>query len=51
MNVWAVTYRFKGETKTLVVENDATTKDGVLSLIHPAISSKVTEVEFVGTLA
>ena len=49
MNVWAVTYEFNGQYKTLLVETNATHKDDVV--LHPSIAAKYPQVEFVGTLA
>jgi hypothetical protein len=51
MNVFAVTYTFSGVDKVIVVERDSLNINDVKNSLHPAISSKVTDVEFVGTLA
>jgi hypothetical protein len=51
MNVWAVTYRFSGVDKVIIVERDSHNSSDVIGSLHPAISSKVTDIEFVGTLA
>jgi hypothetical protein len=51
MNVFAVTYHFAGTDKVIVVERETLNINDVKASLHPAISSKVTDVEFVGTLA
>jgi hypothetical protein len=49
MNVWAVSYEFNGQERTILIESAATHKDAVA--VHPSIMAKSPLIEFVGTLA
>ena len=51
VNVWAISYEFNGQSRTILVENGKTHKDDVLAVLHPAIACKAPKIEFVGTLA
>lgn len=52
MNVWAITYEFGGEYKTLLKEfTEGLDSQDVRSSLHPVIASKNPAIEFVGTLA
>jgi hypothetical protein len=51
VNVWAVTYEFNGQSRTLLVENNEVHKDDVLVKLHPSIRLKFPTIEYVGTLA
>ena len=51
MNVYAVTYSFKGLDKVIIIESMYNHPDDVKAGLHPAIANKVTDIEFVGTLA
>jgi hypothetical protein len=51
MNVFAVTYEFGSEFRTILVEQDTNLFSDVRDALHPAIASKCPTIEFVGTLA
>jgi hypothetical protein len=51
MNVWAVSYLYRGEGRTILVESNATDWIDVQNTLHPAIAQKDPTIELVGTLA
>lgn len=51
MNVWAVTYSFRNEDRTILIESPADNWRDLQNTLHPAIASKEPTIELVGTLA
>jgi hypothetical protein len=50
MNVWAITYEFRGEERTILMESVAENWRDLQNSLHPAIASKEPTIELVGTL-